>query len=186
MTIAVVDGDPPLPPEHIRPTPFGYGTIGAENGSKHPDAASVFTPQHPGTQLYVPNAAAKSNGSQKIDHDPPNPIPPTPSHAESPSRDTHLRALAPPLCNDEDDFPDITPSTAPSTAIFNPNRSYDDDTATTTPQPATTYQSPPFKPYYLPPSRFDLKAMVASMDNKPLPRFPTTTSRLRRRQPRWR
>jgi len=39
MTVTIINGNP-LPLEHIQCSPFGCGTIGAESGSKHPDAAS--------------------------------------------------------------------------------------------------------------------------------------------------
>jgi len=136
------------------------------------DASSIFIPQHPGTQLYVPNAAAKSNGSQTTDHDPPkyNTID-TFTH-----RIPIMWYLPPYPCTSsvqwQDNFLDIAPTMAPSTATFHPNCSYNDDTVTTTMQPTTTYQSLPFKPYYLPPSHFDQKAMVASMWQQTLAEIP--------------
>jgi len=102
---AAVDGDPPLPPEHIQPSAFGCGTICAGNESKHPDASFIFDPKHPGTQTYVRSTIAKFNGCQQLDHEPPQTTRTLPSPSATSSNN---RCIA---CNlssdiDLDDFDD--------------------------------------------------------------------------------
>ncbi len=69
MTVAVVDGEPPLPPEHTSPPPIQSGIPCEEDGSKRPDASFILPLRQHGTERHVPNNVAIFNGRYLSDHD---------------------------------------------------------------------------------------------------------------------
>jgi len=74
MTAAVVDGDPPLPPEHTLHATCASDNPRVENESKHPDTSFISSSKPPGTESYGVNPVAKSNGRCNSDHEPSTPL----------------------------------------------------------------------------------------------------------------
>ncbi len=70
MTVAVVDGEPPLPPEHPSPPPIWYSNLSEEEENKHSAASFILRISHHGTERHVPNNVAIFNGRHGSDHDP--------------------------------------------------------------------------------------------------------------------
>jgi len=70
MMAAVVDGNPPLPPEHIQHATCVSGIHQFENESKHPNASFISSSKPPGTQPYALSHIEKSNGCADSDHEP--------------------------------------------------------------------------------------------------------------------
>jgi len=70
MTVAVVDGDPLPPPEHMYHATCAFDIIWDEEESKHHDAPFSVTPKPPGTKRYGGNTVAQSNGRRNSDNEP--------------------------------------------------------------------------------------------------------------------
>ncbi len=69
MTVAVVDGEPPLPPEHPSHPPICYGNLSDEEESKHSAASFILRISHHSTERHVTNNVAIFNARHFCDHD---------------------------------------------------------------------------------------------------------------------
>ena len=131
MTAAVVDGDPPLPPEHTPDVSFVPNNNCAENENEFLDDSFIFETYLPGTQGYGGTAVAHSNGRNAIDHDP------QPQRYQS---TTHLSLAPPPPRYDlkqlQDDIRRMCEGFVMSAPVH-PSRSNDTITTTTTTPPHT-------------------------------------------------
>jgi len=183
MTVAVVDGDPPLPPEHIHPVPCVSDITWDEKESKHSDASFFLTPNLPGTETYDANTVEKFNGRRNSDHEPPSLQPRqylrsekahayNNAHSHSPTRTTTIKNLK------------NTKTTTYATTHNDNTSTARDATPTRRPPPfqptASTYTPPPPQLTTAPPQRIDLDALKASIlaglirDTAHLTTMPTT------------
>ncbi len=167
MKVAVVDGDPFPPPEHMYHATCVFDIIWDEEESKHPDASLFFTPTPPGTECYGGNTVAQSNGCRNSDHEP------LPLHQPRP----HLRAET------AHDHSDASPlSSTPTITINNIKNTktnhaatYNDHTSTNCEEMPTrqtpvlqtlepTHATPPpHLPITPPPQCIDFDALKASI-----------------------
>jgi len=186
MTAAVIDGDPPLPPEHLFTSPVIYDIHWEEDESKHPDASFFLPPQHHGTRNHVENTAAAPNGRHPIDHDPTTTLRPSPTPPSAPTTQKTTISLAPPP--PRIDLAALAASIRAMNPSISSHRSNDNTTTTTTSTTTTTTQDPTNKDTPLslapPPPRIDFAALAASIREmntwqNPSPDddddFPTTT-----------
>jgi len=136
MTAAVVDGEPPLPPEHTSPPPIQCDNLCEEEESKHSAASSILPLSHHGTERHVPNNVAIFNGRHLVDHDTtPTAPPPSIAPLDPTTYATALPLAPPPPSIDLDDFAEsISEITYPQY----PTQRSTNNTTTTTNLPTTT------------------------------------------------
>ncbi len=169
MTVAVDDGDPPLPPEHMQHASCVTGTLGDQDESKHPDASFIISPKPPGTVSYGQNPVAKLNGRNDSDHDPPTTMPQTlPHRSSNPGRKQSEAFSLPPSLLTDDDKTVRTNATIPNGRYI-----IDLDPPTTTtsirppsmapPDPTTNANTSMPLSLAPPPPRIDLAALKASI-----------------------
>jgi len=167
MTVATVDGDPPLPPEHIHHATCVSDIIWDEKESKHPDASFIFIPNLPGTDRYGVNAVEQSNGRRNSDHEHPPPHQQR-LHLRSETASNHSKTS--PLSSTHTTTIQNTKNTKTTHATTPNAHTYNDCDATLTRRPpplqptALTHTTPP--PHLLntvPPQRIDFDALKASI-----------------------